>query len=362
MNRHNDYRCDSSVNYGGGQKLNYCYMYGVLYFGLPPAKETMPMMSMMTTTTTTVMTSPPMMMMKFSGMSHSHIYTLYMYILYTSMVTIVFFPALIAGVVVSLLVVVVLFSLMGGVVAVVLSARRKMMMKASQSHSKAEDNPHDANINMYQNVESERTPAAGHSEPDYLTAADAFINPASATASSRTHMYDYANEIDQGPTDVGGGEVYEEARVEWSGGGNFKESVKGASEKEKKTKTKLAKPEDLYAEPNKAKKKDAKKVSRSDEVATPSDDLYAQPDMTKKKTQKGQQDLKQEVKLPPQAPLPYTKHKEAKHDSNGKEEDAPEPPPPYVPDEEQHCDTRDGNGPSSQERSFEYAELDWQEK
>ena len=311
------------------------------------------------------MTSLPMMMMKFSGMSHSHIYTLYMYILHTSMITIVLFLALIAGVVVSLLVVVVLLSLMGGVVAVVLRARQKMSMKSSQSHSKAEDKPHnsEANINMYKNVQSQPTPTSGHSEPDYATASDAFINPASATAS----MYDCANEIGQGPTDVGGGGVYEEARVEWSGGGHFKESVKGTSEKKKKSaakkiKTKLVKPEDLYAEPNKAKKKDAKKVSRSDEVAILSDDLYAQPDMTKKKTQKGQQDLEQEVKLPPQAPLPYQKHKESKHNSEEDTEDVPEFPPPYVPNEEHYYNARGEGGPSSLERKYDYAMLDWQQK
>ena len=239
-------------------------------------------------------------------------------------------------------------------------------MKASQSHSKAEENPHngEANVNTYQNVQSQPTPAAGQSDPDYATAADAFINPASATASFKTHMYDYANEIDQGPTDVGGGRVYEEARVEWSGGGHFKEPVKGASEKEKnsaakKVKIKLVKPEDLYAEPNKVKKKDAKKVSRSDEVTTPSDDLYAQP---VKKTQKGQQDLEQEVKLPPQVLLPYQKHKESKHSSEEDTEDVPEFPPPYVPNEEYYYNTRGEGGPSSSERKYDYAMLDWQQK
>ena len=168
---------------------------------------------------------------------------------------------------------------------------------------------------MYQNVQSQPTPTSGYIEPDYSTAADAFINPASATASFKTHIY----EIDQ-PSDIGGGGVYEEARVEWSGGGHFEEPVKSASEKEKKsatkkTKTKLVKPEDLYAEPNKVKKKDAKKdsqVSKHEGAAVPSDDLYAQPDMTKKKTQKCQQDLEQKSekeRLPLQAPLPtrYTR-------------------------------------------------------
>ena len=271
---------------------------------------------------------------------------------YTYTITIVFFPALAAGVVVTLLVEVVLLSLMGGVVVVVLRARRKITMKAGQSHSKAEDNPHkEDNSKMYQNVQSQSTPTSGYIEPDYFTTADAFINPASATASFKTHVY----EIDQ-PTEIGGGEVYEEARVEWSGGGRFEEPVKAASEEEKKSaakkiKTKLVKPEDLYAEPNKVKKKDAKKdsqVSKNEGAAVSSDDLYAQPDMTKKKSQNCQQDLEQKSekeRLPPQAPLPYKKHKEAKHEIEEDEEDVPELPPPYVPDEEQHnTTTRDGDG------------------
>ena len=164
-------------------------------------------------------------------------------------------------------------SLLGGVVAVVLWVCKKKMKEFNKSHSNAGENPHEGECHnsMHQNVQSQPTPAAEHSEPDYATAADAFINPASATASTKTHIY----EIDQ-PSNIGGGRVYEEARAEWSGGGHFKEPVKGASEKQKKSatkkiKTKLSKPEDLYAEPNKAKKKNAKKVSRSEE-ATLSDD------------------------------------------------------------------------------------------
>ena len=280
---------------------------------------------------------------------------------------IVFFSALIAGVVVSILVAVVLLSLVGGVVAVVLRARRKTMMEAGQSDSKAEDSTREQEGNniLYQNVQSQLTPATGPSEPNYATAADAFTNPASATAPFKTNMC----EIDQ-PTDIGGGGVYEEARVEWSSGGRFEEPVKGVSEKQKKSaikkvNAKFVKPEDLYAEPNKVKKKDPKKdspVSRSEEAAAPSDALYAQPDLTKKKNQKGQQDVVQESKLPPQAPLPYKKHKEEKHDGEEDGEDVPELPPLYVSDEEQHCNTGDGDGPSSMERKFEYAVLDWHKK
>ena len=282
------------------------------------------------------------------------------------------FPALIAGVVVALLVVVVLLSLVGGVVAVVLWARRKKMMEAGQSHSKAEDSPHkgEVNINMYQNVQSQPTPASGHNEPYYSTAANVtFINPASATASFKTHMYDSANEIDREPTDVGGGGLYEEAKVEerCGGGGYYEEPEKGVSGKQKKSaakkmNTKLVKPEDLYAEPNKVKKKNAKKdsqSSRTEETAAPSDDLYAKPDMTKKKDKRSQQGSEQEKKFPLQAPLPYKKHKEAMEVDGV---DVPELPPPYVPDEEQCYNTRGGAEPPSPERKYDYAALDWQQK
>ena len=293
---------------------------------------------------------------------------------YTSAVTLSFFPALIAGVVVALLVVVVL-SLMGGVVTVVLWVRRKKMMEARQSNSKAENSQHEGevNINMYQDVKNQPTPASGHNEPYYSTAADTytFINPASATASFKTHMYDSANAIDREPTDVGGGGLYEESKVEerWGGGGYYEEPDKCVSGKQKKSaakkvNTKLVNPEDLYAEPNKAKKKNAKKASqasKTEETAVPSDDLYAKPDMTKKKDQKSQQDSEPEKKLPPQAPLPYKKHQETMHESEKEVEDVPEVPPPYVPDEEQY-NTGGEAGPSSSERRNDYAVLDWQEK
>ena len=253
------------------------------------------------------------------------------------------FPALITGVVVTFLVVVALLSLVGGMVVVVLRARRKKMMDAGQYHSKPEDNPHKREDNkiMYQNVQNEQTPVLGHNEPDYATAADAFINPASATASLKTHMDDY--EMDQWPADMAGGGVYEEARIEWGGRGCF-EKLKGPSREQKKSAAKMnadtkVKPEDLYAEPNKGKKHaktGSQKINRNEEAAALPHALYAQPDLTKKRNQKGQQDVEHERKLPLQAPLPYKKRKEARHEG-----DVPETPPPYVPDEEQHCNTGD---------------------
>ena len=275
----------------------------------------------------------------------------------------VFLPALIVGMVVSILVVVVLLSLVGGVVAVVVRARRKREMESGQQfHCKAEDKASegDVSINMYQNVQSQAAPASGSSGPNHAIAADIFVNPASATASFKTHMYDSAGNLDQEPTEVCGGGVYEEARVEWDGGEHYEDPVKSAGGKQRKSATKkmnakLAKPDDLYAQPSKVKKKkDAKEdsqVSRK-EAAAPSDDLYAQPDMAKKKHQKSQQDVEQERKLPPKVPPPYKKHKEAKEEGED-EEDAPTLPPPYVPD------TDNGDGASQKDRKFDYAVLDW---
>ena len=273
------------------------------------------------------------------------------------------FTALIAGMVVSILVVAVLLSLVGGVVAVVVRARRKREMESGQlSHCKAEDKASegDVSVNMYQNVQSQANPASGSSGPKYAIAADIFVNPASATASFKTHMYDSASNLDQEPTEVDRGGVYEEARVEWDGRGHY-DPVKSTSGKQTKSATKKmnaksVKMDDLYAQPGKVKKKksDAKEDSRVSrkEAAAPSDDLYAQPDMAKKKHQKSQQDMEQERKLPPQVPPPYKKHKEATQEGED-EEDAPALPSPYVPD------TDNGDEASPTERKFEYAVLDW---
>ena len=247
-------------------------------------------------------------------------------------------------------------------------------MEAGQSISKAESSPHEGevNIKMYQNVPCQPTSASGHNEPYYSTAADTFINPASATASFKNHMYDSANEIDREPTDVGGEGLYEETKVEERCGGReyYEEPEKHVSRRQKKSaakkvNTKLVNPEDLYAEPNKVKKKNAKKdsqASRTEKAAAPSDDLYAKPDMTKKKDQRSQQGSEQERKLPPQAPLPYKKHKEAMLESEEDGENVPELPPPYVPDEEQCYNIKGGAGPPSLERRYDYAVLDWQQK
>ena len=232
------------------------------------------------------------------------------------------------------------------------------MREPGQSfHAKTEDNQHEEEINnnTYQNVQSQPT-LAPRDELDHAITAAAFVNPASATASFKTHMYESASDLDQEPTKVGGGGVYEEARVEWDGGQCYDEPLKSTNAKQKKSAAKKVniRP-DLYAQPSKVKKKDAKKdrqITKSERAAIPSEDLYAQPDMTKKKDRGNRQDSEQERKIPPQAPLPYKKHKEAKHESEGNEEDILELPPPYV----------SVDRPSSLERKFEYAVLEWHKK
>ena len=151
------------------------------------------------------------------------------------------------------------------------------------------------------------------------------------------------------------------------GGGRCKDKpVKGVREAQTasallaKKGYELMHPEDFYAQPDKgAKVKKDNQESKIEETPAPVEDLYAMPDMTKKMKQSNQKGLEQESeerKLPPQAPLPYKKHKEAKEEG---EEDVPELPPAYDFDGVQDCDTGDGDG---SERRFEYAVLDWQKK
>ena len=272
--------------------------------------------------------------------------------------------------------VVVLLALVGGMVAVVVVVvvKKRKMKEPGQSHSQAylqdtiqDREGHKDNINMYQNVQMKPTPASRNSEPYYSTPADNFVNPASATASFGANMYDYSN-VDHRARDGDVGGLYEDARVDANrGGGRCKDKpVKGASEAQTASAL-LAKkgyvmmhPEDLYAQPDKAAKvKKDNQGSKIEETPAPVEDLYTMPDMTEKMKQRNQKGLEQETeerKLPPQAPLPYKKHKEAKEEG---EEDVPELPPAYDFDGEQDCDTGDGAG---SERRFEYAVLDWQKK
>ena len=80
--------------------------------------------------------------------------------------------------------------------------RKRKIRKTGKYHSKAYlgSSVHDKDsINMYQNIQSQTTPASGHSDPYYSTPDDNFANPASATASFGAHMYDSADysEADQ---------------------------------------------------------------------------------------------------------------------------------------------------------------------
>ena len=145
----------------------------------------------------------------------------------------------------------------------------------------------------------------------------------------------------------------------------------GKKQSEQKQPRPVTDPEQLYTQPNKARaatgkhpvgedadepnktkktKKDSE-VTRSEEAAASLDDMYAKPDMTKKGDRKSQ--------LPPQAPLPYKKHKEAKHKSEWDGDAAPDLPPPYIPNDEQYYNTRGGAGPPNQEGNYDYATVDW---
>jgi len=269
--------------------------------------------------------------------------------------------------------VVVLLALVGGIVAVVVVVvKKRKMKKTGWPHSQAylqdtiqDEEGHKVKINMYQNVQMKPTPTPGNSEPYYSTVADDFVNPASATASFGANTYDYSD-VDHRALDGDEGGLYEDAGVDASrGGGGCKDKpVKGAQPASAllaKKGYELMHPEDFYAQPDKTakvKKKD-NQGSKIEETPAPVEDLYTMPDMTKKVKQKNQKSLEQESeerKLPPQAPLPYKKHKEAKEEV---EEDVPELPPAYDFDGEQDCDTGDGDG---SERRFEYAVLDWQKK
>ena len=273
--------------------------------------------------------------------------------------------------------VVVLLTLVGGIVAVVVVVVKKRKTKkaaAGQPHSEAylqdtiqDEEEHKDKLNMYQNVQMKPTPTSRNSEPYYSTPADNFANPASATASFGANTYDYSN-VDHRALDGDEGGLYEDPGVDASRGGRGckDKPVKGASEAQTASAL-LAKkgyvmmhPEDLYAQPDKTAKVNKKdnQDSKIKETPPPLEDLYTMPDMTEKMKQRNQKGLEQESeegKLPPQAPLPYKKHKEAKEEG----EDVPELPPTYDFDGEQDCDTGDGDG---SERRFEYAVLDWQKK
>ena len=264
--------------------------------------------------------------------------------------------AFIAGVVVSssFVVTVFLLSLVGGVIAVVIKARRRKKGKETVKSRYNEEEPLEAKVivNTYDYVRDQPTPRPRQDENtyDYATAENIFINPASATASFNIHVYDSADYSEVVERSLAAGEEShnEEARAEVSsGGGCHEEAVKGTSGKPKDSDvkniiTKVVKPEELYAQPDKLmkKRKNTKKDTQdntTEEVAPPCDDLYAQPDMTKKKDKRSQQHLEQESeerKLVPTAPLSYKKHKEEKQEREN-EADIPDEPSLHVSDEKQ---------------------------
>ena len=263
-----------------------------------------------------------------------------------------------------------LLTLVVGIVAVVVVVKKRKMKQNRQPHSQAylqetiqNEEGHKDKLHVYQNVQMKPTPTSGNSEPYYSTPTDNFANPASATASFGANTYEYSN-VDHRALDGDEGGLYED--VSRGGGGCKDKPVKGASEVQTasallaKKGYELMQPEDLYAQPDEiAKVKKDKHGIKIEETSAPVEDLYTMPDMTEKMKQRNQKGLEQESeerKLPPQAPLPYKKHKEAKEEG---EEDVPELPPAYDFDGEQDCDSGDGDG---LDRRFEYAVLDWQKK
>ena len=209
---------------------------------------------------------------------------------------------------------------------------------------------------------------SGHYEMD-----ETFHGTASARAANSTNARDGAqySEINQGPTGGGGYGVegmYEEperssAAVTVKGTQKTQKKVAGRAQKESQSKP--ANLSELYAQPDKSKKTRKEKAGDNDKGlnSTPGpDQLYAQPDKTKKsgKRQSNQQQL-QPVAGPEQL---YTQPNETHsvtgmYEAGENMEGPPDPPPPYVPAEEQYYNTRSGAGPPSQERNYDYAELDW---
>ena len=294
-------------------------------------------------------------------------------------------PALIAGVVVSLLVVLILLSLVGGVLAVVVKARRKKTAKVTvQSLSKErlpETEDIKDNVDTCQNVQSQPTQRSSHNKDvhSYATASSIFINPASATASFSANVYesyDYTEVDERRLAASGHGDGRCETREEkWGGGGRRVGTVKCVIAKQTKSALKnvssnVVKPEELYAQPVKAKKKKMKKSTEKDievtseDVPAPCDDLYAKPDMTKKKDKRSQQHWEQESeerKPVPTAPLPYKMHMEMKQEIDQDEEDIPDEPPPFpVHDGEQYYNTR--SGPPTQDGNYDYVVVDRKHK
>ena len=259
-------------------------------------------------------------------------------------------------------------------VAVVVKTRRKKKSKEAQSQSRVEDIPpimEDAkdNVEMYQNVQVQSTPTSRHNvgAVDATTyTPDPFSNPASATASFNTHVYDTADlsKVVERPLVAGGVGLYEEVGMGEStlggDGGYYEEPVSSTSGKRNKYEvnkpgTEVLKPEVFYTQPNKVKEEKGnerkdRENKKSEQIASPCGDLYAQPDMTKKKDRRSQQQWEQKRE----------KCREDRPERDEDEEDIPEVPLPYVPDEELYYNTRGGSLP--QDGNYDYAVVDRQQK
>ena len=211
---------------------------------------------------------------------------------------------------------------------------------------------------------------SGHYEMD-----ETLHGTASARAANSINARDGAqySEITQGPAGDGYGVEgsYEEperssAAVTVKGTQKTKKKVAGTAQKESQSKP--VNLNELYAQPDKSKKTRKGKAGDNDKGLNSTsgpDQLYAQPDKAKKsgKRQSNQQQL-QPVADPEQL---YTRPNKTPsvtgmYEAGQNMEGPPDPPPPYVPVEEQYYNTRSGAGSPSQERTYDYAELDWSQK
>ena len=258
--------------------------------------------------------------------------------------------------------------------AVVVKARRKVKARETlQPKFKVENMLH---VRAGGTTGINETSRQNENTYDYATAEDIFINPASATDSFSANLHDSANYSEVVERSFVADEKghYEDVRVKqtWGSGGCYEDALKGVVGEQmksalKKESPKVMNPEDLYAQPDKGKKKwntqeDSQVNGSEEEVATPLDDLYAKPDMTKKKDKRSQQHLEQEdeeeeEKLASTAPLPYKNHMKFKQEIDEDEEDIPNKLPPF-PDKEPFSNTR--SGPLTQDSKYDYALVDRQ--
>ena len=240
---------------------------------------------------------------------------------------------------------------------------------------------------------------------------ETFAGAAYPVAANSINTHDGArySEITQGPAGGGGYEVegiYEEpesssAAVTANGMQITKNKMAGTAQKES-----LSKPvnlNELYAQPDKSKKS-GKRLSNQQQLqpVTGPKQLYTQPNKTHSAT--GMYEAGENIEGPPDLPPPYVPDEEQYYNTRGATgmyeageniegrpdlplpcvpdeeqyyntrgaigmyvarenmEGPPDLAPPCVPDEEQYYNTRGGAGPPSQERNYDYVELDWSQK